>query len=132
MHAFVAPNAVHVFKHHVLPCVPFPLGIIALSLLASPRRISPRANFCAFMGERYGTQFLPASLDKNEYMAVCGSLMEDDEDDMALLALFQKWFLAAILFASALLIATYAFVARSCCRCRLPNESTMSQVQAGR
>jgi len=84
------------------------------------------------MGERYGTQFLPASLDKNEYMAVCGSLMEDDEDDMALLALFQKWFLAAILFASALLIATYAFVARSCCRCRLPNESTMSQVQAGR
>jgi hypothetical protein len=45
------------------------------------------------MGERYGTQFLPATLDKNEYMAICGSLMEDDEDDMALLALFQKWFL---------------------------------------
>jgi hypothetical protein len=60
--------------------------------IAECRRISPRANFFAFLGERYGTAFLPASLDKNEYMAICGTLMEDDEDDMALLALFQKWY----------------------------------------
>ena len=60
--------------------------------IAECRRISPRANFFVFLGERYGTQFLPASLDKNEFMAVCGSLMEDDEDDMANLALLQTWY----------------------------------------
>ena len=60
--------------------------------IAECRRVSPRANFFAFLGERYGAQFLPVSLDKNEYMAICGSLMEDDEDEMALLKLFQQWY----------------------------------------
>ena len=60
--------------------------------IAECRRTSPRANFVAFLGERYGAQFLPASLDKNEYMATCGSLMEDDDDDMAILALLQTWY----------------------------------------
>ena len=45
-------------------------------------------------------------------MAVCGSLMEDDEDDMALLALFQKWFLDALHFARALFSAFPALAAR--------------------
>ena len=60
--------------------------------IAECRRKSPRANFFAFLGDRYGAQFLPASLDKNEYMAICGSLMEDDDDDMAILALLQTWY----------------------------------------
>ena len=60
--------------------------------IAECRRISPRANFCGFLGERYGTSFLPISLDKNEFTAICGSLKEDDEDDMAMLALLQGWY----------------------------------------
>jgi len=65
-------------------------------------RISPRANFFAFMGDRYGAQFLPVTLDKNEYMAICGSLMEDDDDDMLLLALYQKWCVCVAVCCSAL------------------------------
>ncbi|MGB1599870.1 MAG: hypothetical protein ACPIOQ_44380, partial [Promethearchaeia archaeon] len=60
--------------------------------IAECRRISPRANFCGFLGERYGTSFLPISLDKNEFTAICGSLKEDDEHDMAMLALLQGWY----------------------------------------
>jgi len=78
------------------------------------------------MGERYGTSFLPASLDKNEFMAVCGSLMEDDEDDMALLALYQKWFLDGILFARASLSASPALAASFSRPCRWPNMTTMN------
>jgi hypothetical protein len=58
------------------------------------RRISPRCNFFVLAGDRYGSSLLPASLDKNECMAVRGRLSEDDssEEKAAALALLQTWY----------------------------------------
>ena len=41
------------------------------------RNISPRVNFFAFLGDRYGCSCLPVTLDKNEMMAIRGSVNDD-------------------------------------------------------
>ena len=51
---------------------------------------------------------------------------KDDEDDMALLALYQKWFLDGILFARASLSASPALAASFSRPCRWPNMTTMN------
>lgn len=54
------------------------------------RKISPRVNFFAFMGERYGSSPLPLSLDRNEFMAVRGAL-EADEELWQELEMLEQW-----------------------------------------
>jgi hypothetical protein len=41
------------------------------------RRVSPRVNFFAFLGDRYGCSSLPITLDKNEFMAIRASVNDD-------------------------------------------------------
>ena len=41
------------------------------------RKISPRVNFFAIIGDRYGCSSLPTTLDKNELMAIRGSINDD-------------------------------------------------------
>ncbi|EKX48045.1 hypothetical protein GUITHDRAFT_106127 [Guillardia theta CCMP2712] len=57
--------------------------------IAECRRISPRANFCALIGDRYGSSPLPPSLDKNEYMAILSHVEEQKEEE--LYQLLERW-----------------------------------------